>query len=68
MVNSQDVLCLHDYSERLVTSFEHQIKSEYYCGNHSVSIEGIALEHLCEVKHTGDCFFTKLPTIHAVFH
>ena len=30
---------------RLVASFANQIKSEYYGGNRSVSIEGIALEH-----------------------
>ena len=41
----QDVLCLRDYSERVVASFANQIQSEYYGGNRSVSIEGIALEH-----------------------
>ena len=33
----QDVLCRRDYAERLVAS-------EYYGGNRSVSMEGIALE------------------------
>ena len=39
----QDILYLRDYSERLVASFANQIQSEYYGGNISVSIEGIAL-------------------------
>ena len=30
---------------RVVASFAHQIQSEYYDGNISVSIEGISLEH-----------------------
>ena len=42
----QDVLCRRDYAERLVASFANQIQSEYYGGNRSVSIEGIALEIL----------------------
>ena len=41
----QDLLCRCDYAERLVVSFANQIQSEYYVGNRSVSIEGIALEH-----------------------
>ena len=41
----QDVLCCHDYAERAVASFAHQIKSEYYGGNRSAPIEGIVLEH-----------------------
>ena len=36
----QDVLCRRDYAERLVASFSHQIKPEYYVGNISVSIDG----------------------------
>ena len=39
-----DVSCRHDYAKRFVASFANQIKSEYYCGNRSVSIEGIALK------------------------
>ena len=34
-----------DYSERLVASFAHQIKSEYCGNNRYLSIEGIAFEH-----------------------
>ena len=40
----QDVLCRRDYFERVVENFAHQIKSEYYGENRSVSIEGIELE------------------------
>ena len=41
----QYVLCRRNYAERVVESFSNQIKSEYYGGNISVSIEGIALEN-----------------------
>ena len=41
----QDVLCRRDYADRLVSSFSNQIQSEYYGGNISVSLEGIALEN-----------------------
>ena len=41
----QDILCCRHYSERVVASFSHQIQSEHYGGNISVSIEGIKLEH-----------------------
>ena len=40
----QNILCCRDYAERVVASFADQIQSEYYGGNRSVSIEGIALE------------------------
>ena len=40
-----DVLCRSDYEERIVSSFSHQIQSEYYGGNRSVSIEGISLKN-----------------------
>ena len=35
---NQYVLCCCDYAERVVASFTHQIQSEYYGGNISVSI------------------------------
>ena len=35
----QDVLCRHNYAERVVASFANKIQSEYYGGNRSVSIE-----------------------------
>ena len=34
----KDVICLRDYDERVVESFSHQIKSEYYSRNRSVYI------------------------------
>ena len=46
----QDVLCCRDYAERVAASFFNQIQSEYYGGNISVSIEGIALEHIIALQ------------------
>ena len=34
-----------DYAEKVVFSFSHKIKSAYYGGCRSVSIEGVVLEH-----------------------
>ena len=45
----QDVICRLDYDERVVASFDNQIRLEYYGGNISVSIEGIALENFSAV-------------------
>ena len=39
----QDVLCRHEYAQRIVAKFSHQIQSEYCGGNISVYLEGIAL-------------------------
>ena len=47
------MLCPHDYAERLVASFAHQIQSEYYGGNVYVSIDGISLEHFIALPRTG---------------
>ena len=62
-----DGLCRRDYAEHIVASFANQIQSEYYGGNISVSIEGIALEHF----NTIDTYTVKLshpyPTRHSVF-
>ena len=46
------MLCLRDYAKRVVASFSHQIQSEYYGGNISVSIEGIPLEHVIALPQT----------------
>ena len=35
------VLCRRDYYDMVVSSFPHQIQSEYYCENRSVYIESI---------------------------
>ena len=63
----QDVLCRRDYAERVVAIFANQIKSEYYGGNRSVSIEGIALEHFSAVPHADINSSTILCQRHAVF-
>ena len=41
----QYVLCRCDYAEGVVSIFDNKMQSEYYGGNISLSIEGIALEH-----------------------
>ena len=48
----KDVLCRHDYSERLVASVSNQIQSQYYGGNRYLSIEGIVLEHFSAWSQT----------------
>ena len=39
------MLCCHNYAERVVSIFFHQIQLEYNGVNISVSVEVIALEH-----------------------
>ena len=48
----QDVLCCHEYAERVVASFDNKIQSKYYGGNIYVYIEDIALEHCSSVPKT----------------
>ena len=64
----QDVLCRRDYYERVVASFAHQIQSEYYGGNISVSIEGISLEHFSTLPKSGTNTTKPASQHHAVFH
>ena len=64
----QDVLCRRDHAERVVASFANQIQSEYYGGNRSVSIEGIALEHFSAAPQADINSSTLLCPRHAVFH
>ena len=64
----QDVLCLRDYEERLVASFDNQIQSEYYGGNRSVSIEGIVLEHFSAAPQADINSSSFSRPRHAVFH
>ena len=64
----QDVLFCRDYDERVVASFSNQIQSEYYGGNRSVSIEGIALEHFSALPQTEIKLSTKICPRHALFH
>ena len=62
------MICRRDYAERLVASFAHQIQSEYYGGNRSVYIEGIALEHFSVLPQTEIKTSTKSCPYHALFH
>ena len=64
----QDVLCRCDYAERVVASFSNQIQSEYYGGNRSESIEGIALEHFSAAPQADINSSTLSRPRHAVFH
>ena len=43
----RDFLLWNDYADKIVSSFAHQIKSEHYCGNRYLFIEGISLDNLC---------------------
>ena len=64
----QDVLCRHDYAERVVARFANQIQSEYYGGNRSVSIDGIALEHFSASPQEDINSTIPSRPRHAVFH
>ena len=54
--------------ERVVSSFANQIQSEYYDGNISVSIEGIALEHLSAAPKADINSYTLSRPRHEIFH
>ena len=62
------MLCRRGYAERVVASFSHQIQSEYYGGNRSVSIEVIVLEIFSTLPQTEIKSSTKACPLHAVFH
>ena len=64
----QYVLCCRDYSTRVVSSFPHQIQSEYYGGNKSVYIEDIVLENFSALPQTKINSSTTPFPRHAVFH
>ena len=64
----QDVLCCRDYYERVVKSFANQIQPKYHCGNISVSIEGIALEHFSALPKIDINSTTPSCQHHAAFH
>ena len=64
----QDVLCSCDYAERVVASFTNKIKSEYYGGNRSVTIEGTALEHFSASPKADSNSSTISYQRHAAFH
>ena len=62
------MLCRCDYAERLVASFYHEIKSEYYGGHRSVSIKGIVLEYFSALTQTEINSSKKSCPRHAEFH
>ena len=64
----QDLLFRRDYAEREVESFAHQIRSEYYGGNISASIEVIALGYYSALPKTYINSTTPSHQNHAVFH
>ena len=64
----QYFLCRRDYAERVVTRFSHQMKSEYYGENRSVSIEGITLENFSTLQKADINSTTPSRQRHTVFH
>ena len=62
-----DVLCQSDYAERVVSIFPHQIKSEYYGDNISVTIEVIALENFSDSQKPSSLLASINLSSHAVF-
>ena len=64
----QDVPRRRDYAEGVVEKFVHQIQSEYYGGNISVSIEGISLENFNAWPNANINSTTPSHQRHAVFH
>ena len=65
---SQDILCRRDYSERVVASFDNKIKSEYYDGNRSMSIDVIALEYFISAPQADINSSIISLQCHAVFY
>ena len=65
--NLHDVLCFRDYAEQVVASFSHQIQSEYYGGNRSVSNEGVYLVHFNASHHPIPLLAIDNMSQHAVF-
>ena len=63
-----DVLCRSDYADTIVSSFSHQIKSEYYGGNRSVSIEGIVLENFSASNQSSSSFPYEAVSRQTVFN
>ena len=59
MIKQHDILCQSDYAERILSSFDHQIQSEYSDGNRSVSIEGIALENFGDSNQSSSSLISE---------
>ena len=64
----QDVLCHIYYSERVVASFSHKIKPEYYSVNLYMSIKSIGLEHLSTTDQETSSSYLHSCKLHYVFH
>ena len=64
---NQYLSCCRYYAEILVASFAHQMQSEYYGGNQSVSIEGIALDKFSAPTLIETSSTPKECTHHTVF-
>ena len=64
----KEMFCCRDYADRVIASFAHQIQSEYYGGNRSVSIEGITLENFSAPAHKETEVTLQARTHHAVLH
>ena len=64
----QDVLCRRDYAESVVARFAYQIQSEYYVGNRSVPVEGIAMELSSATYQEISSSTSHSCTHNAVFH
>ena len=62
------MLCRCYYSDILVASFAHQIKSEYCGENRSVSIEVISLEQFRILEQTEKSTTPQALSHHAMFH
>ena len=58
----------HDYTERVVDKLSQQIKSGYYGGNRSVSIEGVNFEHFSATDQEISSSSLHSFTNHYVFH
>ena len=62
------MLFQHDYEERVVASFVHQLQYEYCGCNRSVYIEFIALEHFGATHQETSPYSSHSCTGHDVFH
>ena len=62
-----EILCRSDYAGIIVSIFAQQIKSKYYDGNRSASIEGIALENFRSPTQSNSSVSDKEVSRQAVF-
>ena len=62
------MLFCHDYDEREVAIFSHQIQSGYYDGNRSVPVECIVLEHFSALPQKEINSSTESCPQHKMFH